>query len=185
VTSAPQPKKKSGKIAIIIALVSLAACIPCIGIMAAIAIPSFTQYVRESKIVEAEQNLQMLYQGAAAYYDQERMAASPFQPYGEMRCTVDPAITPNQPAPERQLPSPIGPSFEALGFLGSEPLYYQYQIIGGPSRCNVGPNEAVYTLRATGDLDGDGAIAVFDLAVFTDPTGNLTCGMVDETDRYE
>lgn len=161
--AAVAPKKRTKKTVIIILVVSFAACVPCTGILAAIAVPSFIQYVRRSKVSEARSNLRMLFSGAASYYTQEHPSAGPGGV--STHCTVGPARTANEPGPEQTLVGPVDPAFDALGFVLADPVYYQYEIVAAPSRCGHGPDEALYTFRAYGDLDGDGHRSTFELAV--------------------
>lgn len=166
---APPPKKKKVGLLILV-LVLVAGCIPCTGVLAAISIPAFTQYVRRSKAVEAESNLRMLFAGASAYYEQERLGPDRTM---VTRCSVGPAITSNIPSSTKQPLGPLDAAFRELGFSSPEPLFFQYEIVAAPGACSHGPNEAVYTFRAYGDLDDDGVTSLYELAVGTDETGAL------------
>jgi len=146
--------------------------VPVVGVVAAIAIPAFINYTKRAKTTEAGANLRMMYAGAATYYAEEHVA-----PDGGVlqHCTVDPATTPNVPG--KQKTTLVGglsdDSFNAIGFTFIDPIYYQYEIVGGPSRCGVAPNEAVYTFRAHGDLDGDGVLSTFEISVASNPDDEL------------
>ena len=52
-------------------LIELMIVVAIIGILAAIAIPAFVNYVKRSKTSEAGANLKSLFTGAAAYYERE------------------------------------------------------------------------------------------------------------------
>ena len=142
-----------------------------IGVLAAVVIPAFISYVKRSKATEARMNLVDQYQAAAAYYAEEHMG-----PDGTMvrACTVDPSITPNIPGAHKTSLTGRWPQpFVELGATPSDPLYYRYEIVGGPARCGVGPNESIYTFRAYGDLDDDGVLSTFELAVSSDANNEL------------
>ena len=55
-------------------LIELMIVVAIIGILAAVAIPAFANYVRRSKTSEAAANLKALFVGAATYYEQENWA---------------------------------------------------------------------------------------------------------------
>ena len=82
-------------------LIELMIVVAIIGILAAIAIPAFINYVKRSKTSEAGANLKALFQGAAAYYDQENwtqgVAAVGVSAAPAAHCVVPGAVaTPNQ-----------------------------------------------------------------------------------------
>jgi Tfp pilus assembly protein PilE len=170
-SAGPKKKMSGGILAVIVAGVLLLLVVPCIGITAAIAIPSFIGYLRRSKTSEASSNLTTLYQGAAAYYREEHIG-----PNGEILvgCTVPSARTSNAPgAAKSVIAVEPGSSFEALGFAPLDPVYYQYEIVsvGG---CGHGPNENLYSFRAHGDLDGDGTPSLFELTAGSDAANEPT-----------
>ncbi|RLB57433.1 MAG: hypothetical protein DRJ42_00405 [Deltaproteobacteria bacterium] len=151
-------------------LVLVVGCVPCTGVLAAIAIPAFINYVRRSNTAEATSNLRTLFAGAASYYEQERMG-----PDGttQTHCTVGPAVTPNVPTDQKQVLGPLDAAFSELGFAPFEPVFFQYEIVAGPARCGHGPNEALYSFRAHGDLDGDGVTSLLELSVGTNEMGEV------------
>ena len=168
----PPEKKKSNKGLIIalslVAVVFLA--VPCIGILAAIAIPAFVGYLSRAKTAEAETHLNALYQGAASYYAEEH-----HEPGGEVltACAVGSAITPNTPfSGKTALSPPLGEPFEALGFAPADPVYYRYEIVG-VGGCGHAPGDSLYSFRAIGDLDGDGTTSLFEMSAAASPDNEL------------
>ncbi|MFK7985670.1 MAG: type IV pilin protein [Sandaracinaceae bacterium] len=156
--------------------------VPCIGIVAAIAIPAFVGYLQRSKTAEANSNLRALFEGASAYYEQEH-----FGPDGQVRthCLVDAASTPGQPGPTKVVYPPLAPSFEALGFSAADPLYYRYEI-HSPGGCgHTAGDPQLYTFRARGDLDGDGRQSTFEIAVGSSRENQMVRAEIDANEPLE
>jgi hypothetical protein len=119
--------------------------VPVIGILAAIAIPSFLGYVNRSKTAEAETNLTILSQQLEVY----RIEFGTF-PVRSM------ARTPPGPVCEKQMwPYDADPQWLEVGFEPYDPLYFSYEYIGDPSG-------ETYTLRAYADLDCDGLESLYE-----------------------
>ena len=141
--------EKKGGIALIAVVVIagvVVMCVAFIGILAAIAIPSFVGYTRRAKTSEARMNLSTLARAEASYYES---VAGLVTSAGPM---------PAAPGPTKQLPAfASDPGFSALGFAPPDPVYYSYSILPDPST----PGGAI--LCATGDLDGDGSLSRFEL----------------------
>lgn len=168
--SSPKKKRSRWAFFVIGVAVLLVGCVPCTGILAAIALPAFVNYTRRAKTSEATVNLRMLYAAANAYYEAEHVTAG-----GETQthCTVGPATTSNSPGPEPQLVSVTEASFQDLGFSLPDFVYFQYEIAGPPSQCNVPPDSALYSFRAHGDLDGDGQRSLFEMSAGSDSNGAM------------
>ena len=73
-------------------LIELMIVVAIIGILAAIAIPAFVNYVKRSKTSEAGANLKSLFTGAAAYYERENWTQGLVTPgnaaAASVHCTV-------------------------------------------------------------------------------------------------
>src|SRR5258706_5860598 len=73
-------------------LIELMIVVAIIGILAAIAIPAFINYVKKAKTTEVGSNLKALFTGAASYYEQEHWAqglVTSGAVAASVHCTVD------------------------------------------------------------------------------------------------
>ena len=165
-------------------LIELMIVVAIIGILAAIAIPAFINYVKRSKTTEASIQVKAMYQGAATYYQGE-MAMRGIVAVGAVanvtRCIVNAAVTTNAPSSQKTVLNWSGAedaAFAALGFNPADPLYYQYTLaVGGTVAAACGDMTAVgaslYTFRANGDLDDDGTLSTFEINSSVNMEGNL------------
>ncbi|MEQ9076949.1 MAG: prepilin-type N-terminal cleavage/methylation domain-containing protein [Sandaracinaceae bacterium] len=161
-------KKKEG-----FTLIELMIVVSIIGILAASAIPAFIGYMRRSKTSEAAANLKNLYTLASGYYSTEQWGDRAVNVMGgttlaATACTVPPAQTTAAPTQGKTLLDwdMEAQSFQDLGFSIADPIYYQYSIVGSSGLCDgMASSTNVYTFRAEGDLDGDMATSLFEIAV--------------------
>ncbi len=156
-------------------LIELMIVVAILGILAAVAIPAFVGYVRRSKTSEATGNLNSLFKGAAAYYNQERTGQG-ITATGSGNCTVATiALTPSNPGADKQqvnFTSTAG--FAALGFAVADYVYFGYAVTSGGASCaNTASDTTIYTFSAQGDLDGDNTNSTFELAVGSDTNNEL------------
>jgi type II secretory pathway pseudopilin PulG len=172
VAAPPQSKAKT-RTGLILVAGLLGLCLLSVPCLAAIAIPSFVRYVRQSRVAEAESNLRMIYLAASSYYVVEQYTPGAVQG----GCATSSGATGNAPASEPTPLGPVGPPFAALGVQLPDPVYHRYEIegVGG---CGHGPGEVLYTFRAVGDLDGDGAPSVLEMTASVDADRQLTSGPI-------
>jgi hypothetical protein len=139
----PQPgrSKSSNKKTIAIVIIICGCLIPVfimfVGILSAIAIPSFIKYTRHAKTIEAKENLSTLKMKVIAYCTDK----------GHLPSQAGPVPSSPRGEPQTPLFDKDEGGFAEVGFSITTPCYYSYQIesFGDGIR-----------LVALGDLDGDG-----------------------------
>jgi len=161
-------------------LIELMIVVAIIGILAAIAIPAFVNYVKRSKTSEAGANLKSLFTGAAAYYERENWTQGLVLPgnaaAASTHCTVDTAVpagawNTNSPSSQKSVVdwSAQSASYTALNFGPADPLYFIYSVTelpgSGTGACGRAVSIPVYTFTANGDLDDDNTDSTFALEV--------------------
>lgn len=178
-------KKQSG-----FTLIELMIVVAIIGVLAAIAIPAFINYVKRSKTSEAPANLKALFTGAASLYTSENTSTRTIAAVGATgtnvsMCITYSAATPNTPGSQKvqvdwnAFAVANRAAFDAINFQLSDPVYYRYRIAttlnaGTAVACgNMTTNTGAYSFQAEGDLDGDTTTSLFELQVGVDNTHNL------------
>jgi prepilin-type N-terminal cleavage/methylation domain-containing protein len=154
-------------------LLELMIVVAIIGILASIAIPSFTRYLRKAKTAEAYEQLEKIANGARAYYleGQHRKGSGVAIP-AQFPASV--ALTPAAPccagSIDRCAPQAsdwTDPSWDALHFAMNDPHYYRYEI----ESSGTGPT-AEFTARGFGDLDCDTVYSTFERYGWVQIQGN-------------
>lgn len=154
-------------------LLEVMAVVGILGILAAIAVPSYVGYLRRVRTSEATQNVGALFRLAAGYYALEHMEGRT-GPRTFANCTVPsagpvPAI-PGVSAVSADFGSDA--SFGALGFDTDAPVRYGYEILAVEG-CGHTAATDLYSIRALGDLDGDGVTSLLELAAGSSSTNEL------------
>ncbi len=143
-------KKSLKKMAAGFTLVELMIVVVILGVLAAVAIPAFTRYVKRSKTAEATGNITKIYQRQLTYY--QAALERGFATY--LNATVMPTAAPSAAKYTANVSQwSADANWTALGFSLDAAHYYQYISPGGGS---------AFTSRAVGDLDGDGTVATFE-----------------------
>jgi prepilin-type N-terminal cleavage/methylation domain-containing protein len=144
-------------------LIELLIVVALIGILASIAVPTFTRYVAQSKTTEPRLLLKTMAESAIGYYQVEHYDRSgrpvpeimfPTASYGEMDASINvvpadvPPGTKYATKPEDWRVSP----WAEMKFRVARPHYYQYRY----RAINAPDFGDAFTCRAKGDVDADG-----------------------------
>ena len=146
-------------------LIELMIVVAIIGILAAVAIPSFINYQLSSKRTEAYANLAALAKAQKSYFAE----FNDFVP-----AVVEPSSTLGvNPTNTKRRSAAIGTTFAAVGWVPEGEVFFDYDtatpVDPGTGTCTC--VEACFTATAYGDLDGDGVMSAM-IYSHPDPAGN-------------
>jgi prepilin-type N-terminal cleavage/methylation domain-containing protein len=133
-------------------LIELMIVVAIIGILAAVAIPSFIRYTRKSKTMEAVMMIRRMYDGAVAYYIGEHVDKSGTQLHQKFPDSTGPTPTAGIPCgkPVLVAQSEWGTdSWQALDFAVTDPQRFQYEFQDN----GLEGADAFATMVARGDLN--------------------------------
>ena len=131
-------------------LVELMIVVVILGILAAVAIPAFTRYVKRSKTSEAAGNIAKIYQGELTYY--QGALERGFSSFVNAN-TLTPGNNPGSAKFAANVAVWNSSSqWTAIGFSLDSAHYYAYAC---PASTAVTADGVAFTAYAIGDLDGD------------------------------
>lgn len=136
-----------------------------VGILAAIAVPTFKSYVYRGRVTEAVTVLNEIKTRQEAY-------RSRFGNYAAVNGTDWGNYTPGSVPGVQPVAWPSSAGWEELGLSSPGSVRFRYATVAGqpgtapPTDSNLDPNKFWYAAQAEGDLDGDGN--TFILEVYSD-----------------
>ena len=154
-------------------LVELMIVVVILGILAAVAIPAFTRYVKRSKTAEATGNIAKIYQGQVSYYQasQERSSVASF-----VNASVMPTGNPSNVKYTPNVTQWVNDAnWNAVSFSLDTGHYYQYICPG---------TTGSFTARAIGNIDGDNVSSTFQ-RVGTVTAGEVQGAQIEITNELE
>lgn len=160
-------------------LLELMVIIAIIGVLATVALPAYSKYIRRSRTVEAANNLKKIYDSSVAYYDSEHAGATqvilPRQfPVSE---ADSPGINPccGQPGDkcDPALAAPVwgSPTWNSLNFSVDDPFYFWYRYDSGGT-----DSTSNFSAWAFGNLDCDANYSTFMRGGKIDANHNIAGG---------
>jgi len=164
-------KKNSG-----FTLVELMIVVAIIGILAAVAIPAFSRYVKKSKTAEASGHINKMWAGSVSYFEADHANQNgavvdkqfPLPPAAQFLGTSC-CLGIGDKCPGNEAPFSADATWQSLGFIISDPHYYVPVY-----RSSGFANASVFTAEATGDLDCDTFVSLFRRTGSVDTNGNVT-----------
>lgn len=135
-------------------LIELMIVVAIIGILSAIAIPNFLAFRMKAKASEAKSNLGSIRTCEEAYKTEH-----------EAYCAA--AVAPQAAPTATSVAWATNPGYTAMGFAPAGNVYYTYVVTVTAPAAGVAP---AFLATATGDLDGDAAMAIYTIADTNDIT---------------
>src|SRR6201996_598917 len=144
-------------------LIELMIVVAIIGVLAAVAIPSFIKYTRRSKTSEALMNIRKMYDGAVAYYVGEHADINGSIHNRQFPTSAPPVptlavITANAGTKYQSHPSEWKQGgWVALDFMVQDPQYFSYAYTSN----GLTFTDATSDMTAQGDLNGNALYSLF------------------------
>ena len=139
--------KKKGFPCLTIALVMIIPGIAFLGILAAIAVPAFMNYVKRSKATEMTMLVPAISYKVVDACNENKTAGQPLFP---------PAAASSTTPPSSKKQAADWSGFESIGYSGDAMTYGRY---------SMGPVGSGYVVMAEGDLDADGQTSKFSIQI--------------------
>ena len=146
-------------------LIELMIVVAILGILAAVAIPAFINYMKRAKTSEATVNVDRMYEGAVAFYENKHVKARGVDQVSATLCVPSShSLFPGAPGAEEFIATPSAwyaeDTWRDLDFAMSDNHYYAYSFTsnkGGSCAVTTGSFECA----AVGNIDGNSKTSLF------------------------
>ena len=150
-------------------LIELMIAVAIIGVLASIAIPAFTKYMKRARTAEALTSIRKIYDGEVAYYQIDHILEDGSSVASQF---VEAGPTPDRiPGVNKVTGNWNSLQWEAIKFAVDSPVLYMYEV----NALGTGRDALFYAI-AQGDLDGDGTTSRFSRKFQFDPTSAAISG---------
>lgn len=147
-------------------LIELMIVVAILGILAAVAIPAFINYMRKAKTSEATLNVDRIFEGGVTYFEAEHVSRGVdsviLQHCLPSAASWTPSATPSSEKYNAATAATLwsattgsGLTWKALDFAMGDNFYYAYQFDTNVANGGTATTDDYFYAAARGDLDGD------------------------------
>ncbi len=169
-------------------LIELMIVVAILGILAAVAIPAFINYMRRAKTSEATLNIDRIFEGGVTYFEAEHVPRGTTGTILQHCLPLDATWTPSDdPSSQKYDAATWAPYFsdpsinaeavtwQGLDFAMGDNFYYSYQFdnVTGTSVPITAFEEVSFRAQAKGDLDGDTVTSLFERSANVTSEGTM------------
>ncbi len=165
-------------------LIELMIVVAILGILAAVAIPAFINYMRKAKTSEATLNVDRIFEGGVTYFEAEHVErgvdATILQHCFPSSAEWTPNDTPSGEKYDAATAASLwaattgaGVTWKALDFAMGDNFYYAYQFQTDVADGATASSGNYFYAAAQGDLDGDGDPSLFERAAEVTTEGTI------------
>lgn len=161
-------------------LIELMIVVAILGILAAVAIPAFLNYMRKAKTSEATLNIDRIFEGGISYFEAEHVQRGVSGTILQHCLPSDAAWSPDSnPGAQKYNAGSVATAFtnndtwKALDFAMGDNFYYAYEFDNTGTGGGVASVNDFFYAAASGDLDDDGTNSLFERAATVTAAGTI------------